>query len=280
MRNSKFSLFAVAVLVILLMLAACGQATTDDDPNSEGGSFSGTSVSEDNFIWDDNIIVALSEDGCKQNSIVIPKRCEGFSGAIFSDSDNNVTAVTFEDNKDIRLNGVFTGADKIKTISLPGNLTEIENMDFWLCESLEKIIIPDTVLRIGEAAFQDCISLKAVVLGENITEIDDYAFDGCTALAEFNLVDSVSVIGEYAFYECTSLNTVHLPTNANSIGAFAFANSGLTDLYIPAEVQFNEYDATSFVQAQNTVTIHVVSGSWAELNFDTVFGAGFTKSIE
>ena len=116
-------------------------------------------VSNDCFEWEENTIIALSEYGSKQETIIIPERCEGFNGMIFADKENSVTKVAFESDKDIKLNGVFGCAEKLREIELPSGLTSIGDLEFWLCSSLEEIRIPSSVETIGAYAFQNNLKL-------------------------------------------------------------------------------------------------------------------------
>lgn len=259
--------------VVVLSLSACGEGNTKKD-NSNDVVAQGA---ESNFEWDGNLIVGLTEEGCRAKELVIPECCEGFGGSIFIGKDNAVETVSFSNNNDISLNGVFAGAKKIKSVTLPTGLTKIGNMDFWLCEALEEINIPASVVTIGEAAFQDCSKLKKVVLGEATKDIQEYAFDGCESLNTVIFPDGVETIGEYAFYECVCLNTVTLPKSLKNIGKFAFANGGLTEITVPEEVQLDSFDTTSFIQTNSTVKVIVRSGSWMDQNFDNVFENGYIK---
>lgn len=261
--------------VFVLGLSACGEKNTQEDNLNDVVA----QGAESNFEWDGNLIVGLTEEGCRQKELVIPERCEGFGGSIFVEKDNAVEKVSFSSNNDISLNGVFTSAKKIKSVTLPTGLTKIGNMDFWLCESLEEINIPSSVVTIGEAAFQDCSKLKKVVLGEKTNDIQGYAFDGCESLDTVILSDGIETIGEYAFYECVSLKTIMLPKSLKDIGKFAFANGGLTEITVPEEVQLDSFDTTSFIQTNSTVKVIVRSGSWMDQNFDNVFENGYIKEV-
>lgn len=261
--------------VVVLSLSACGEENIKKD-NSNNVVAQGA---ESNFEWDGNFIVGLTEEGRRVKDLVIPERCEGFGGSIFTGKDNAVETVSFSNNNDILLNGVFAGAKKIKSVTLPTGLTKIGNMDFWLCESLEEINIPASVVTIGEAAFQDCSKLKKVVLGEATKDIQEYAFDGCESLDTVILSDGIERIGKYAFYECVNLKKITLPKSLKDIGEFAFANGGLTEITVPEEVQLDSFDTTSFVQTNSTVKVIVQSGSWMDQNFDNVFGNGYIKEV-
>lgn len=273
----KFIILVVAV-IFMLCFSACGSnnTPTNNDDSDKDSAYN----SEDNFEWDGNLIVGLSDEGCDEKELAIPERCEGFGGAIFAEKDNAVEKVTFAGNGDISLNGVFTSANNIRFISLPEGLTKINNMDFWLCESLEEIEIPSSVTTVGEAAFQKCSSLKKVVFGDKLIEIQEYAFDGCSSLNTVVFADAIGTIGEYAFYECTSLEKIVLPKALKNVGAFAFANGALVEITVPEEVQLDAYDTTSFVQTNSTVKVIVKSGSWMDENFDGVFENGYIKEVK
>lgn len=96
--------------VVVLSLSACGERNTKKD-NSNDVVAQGA---ESNFEWDGNLIVGLTEEGCRAKELVIPERCEGFGGSIFIGKDNAVETVSFSNNNDISLNGVFAGAKKNK----------------------------------------------------------------------------------------------------------------------------------------------------------------------
>lgn len=77
--------------VVVLSLSACGEGNTKKD-NSNDVVAQGA---ESNFEWDGNLIVGLTEEGCRAKELVIPERCEGFGGSIFIGKDNAVETVRF-----------------------------------------------------------------------------------------------------------------------------------------------------------------------------------------
>lgn len=272
----KFSAILCLLLSLLVLFAGCGNKTDDDGPDGSQ-SPAGSTSSEDFFEWEENIIVGLTEKGTRQKAVVIPARCEGFSGMIFADVENDVASVSFESDADIVLNGVFRCAPNIRSVALPQQLTTIDNMEFWQCSSLEEIEIPASVATIGKYAFQAGTSLKEVRFAGNVDAILGHAFDGCTSLETIVLPDTVTQIDEYAFYGCTSLKSVTLPKALKTVGGFAFANNGIADITVPAELSLESYANTLFVQAEHTVGIHVTEGSWADQNFDMAFDSSCTK---
>ncbi len=279
----KIASFLLA-LTVVGSFAGCGkeegsEQTDKAEGNSQSVEFDNNAeVSEDYFKWDDNIIMALTESGAEQETLIIPKRCQGFNGMIFSATDNRVKAVSFESDNDVDLNGVFRNAQNLEVIKLPAGITKVADMDFWRCTSLQSITIPAGVKEIGKNAFQQDTSLTKVVLEGDVTSIAPHAFDGCESLSEVVLPDTVSTIGEYAFFNCMALKEVTLPAGLTEVGGFAFANSGLEKLTVPAETTLSMYDGTSFVQHDHDIEIFVTEGSWMDQNFETVFDGAFNKN--
>ena len=275
------------ILSMMFCVAGCGGSDSgnNDSSSQTDGSSSGddanveASASEDYFTWNGNIITGLTESGAEQESLVIPARCEGFDGRILRDTENNVASVTFESDEDIELNGAFRSAEELKSISLPANLTTIADLEFARCPSLEEITIPSGVTSIGAYAFQNDTSLTTVKFEGDVTEIMMHAFDGCTSLTTIELPDTITSIDEYAFYECASLETITLPSSLTSVGEFAFANSGLTTITVPEDLELEASATTSFVQSGHEVTVNVVEGSWMDQNFEIVFDGAFVKNI-
>ena len=275
MKRARKLISLIVALLMIIGLSACG----GNEGGNTGKTESNNPVSnEEYFEWDGNIIIALTDEGAKQKNIVIPERCEGFNGMIFADRENAAISVSFESNKDLDLNGVFTAASNLKEIELPTELSVIGAQEFWICTSLERIEIPAGVSVIGANAFQDSTSLTEVVIKGEITSIEQYAFDGCTALTKIDLPNSVSVIEKYAFYECTALTEITLSKSLSEVGEFAFANSGITVINVPAEVELTAYANTAFVQADHEITVNVETGSWMDLNFESVFDGAFVKN--
>ena len=255
---------------------ASGEKVDGNTDISEGTNSKTGLISEDYFEWDGNIITGLSDSGAKQKTLVIPARCEGFSPGIFAIKENEVTTVSFESNKDIRLNGVFRSASDLISISLPEDLTEISVKEFWVCSSLKEITIPKNVTEIGPYAFEDCENLTTVVFESSTTSIPAHAFDYCQSLTSIVLPDSITRIEEYAFWTCVSLESITLPASLTEVEKYAFLKTGLTTITVPEEVTLTEYDTTAFIQ-NHLVTVYVTQGSWMDENFESVFVGQFEK---
>ncbi|MCM1285413.1 MAG: leucine-rich repeat domain-containing protein [Acetobacter sp.] len=121
----------------------------------------------------------------------------------------------------------------INEISFKGNITNISDGAFLLCDALTDITIPETVKTIGENAFSYCSNLKNVVIPEG-----------------------VECIKASAFMHCDNLETVTLPSTINYIGdeAFSFMMAGSKITCATQEVRglFNYYNVTA---ERTTVTV-------------------------
>lgn len=92
------------------------------------------------------------------------------------------------------------------------------------------------VYGVSASAFRGRKTITKVVFQSGQTTIGDYAFYGCTSLEEIVLPDTLESIGECAFEDCMPLKTIDLPDSLLRIGSWAFADSGITEISIPASV--------------------------------------------
>lgn len=160
----------------------------------------------------------------------------------------------------------------LSSITLPQNLTYIDDNAFNGCGGLRDISIPSGVTSIGNGAFEGCW-LQHICLHDGLKSIGNYAFAN-SALKEINIPNSVEYIGEgcfascgleeavissdyiaeipnEAFADCNALHTIKLPANLERIGERAFIGTwrlgtkeGLT---IPSKVR--EIGAEAFYKS-------------------------------
>ncbi len=109
------------------------------------------------------------------------------------------------------------------SITMPDNITTIEEGAFYWCRGLTDIKIPDSVTTIGKGAFYACSYLECVTMGNGVTTIEEAAFSGCIALKNITLSSSLTSIGTGAFYWCSTLTTITIPDGVTRIGENAFA---------------------------------------------------------
>ena len=108
---------------------------------------------------------------------------------------------------------------------------------FSCCNSLKRLTLPKDITSIEQSAFFGCTGLMSITIPSYVTSISKYAFDGCSSLTSIELPNSLTTIEESAFYGCTSLTSVTLTSNLTSIGSYAFI--GCSQL---KEVRYNVLD--------------------------------------
>lgn len=96
---------------------------------------------------------------------------------------------------------LFSGSD-ITELTIPSNITTIEENAFRNCENLKKVIMPDETINIGEGIFSGCSNLEEVRLSEKLQQIPNNAFQGCSSLKKLFIPDSVKRMGYGVFDNC------------------------------------------------------------------------------
>ncbi|MGM9937370.1 MAG: leucine-rich repeat protein, partial [Candidatus Ornithomonoglobus sp.] len=127
--------------------------------------------------------------------------------------------------------------EKLKSVHLPANLTEVVTNLFYKCTSLESIEIPSNVTKISPYAFFECTSLKSVKLPEGLISIGEKAFS-TTGLESIQIPSTVVKIDNNAFHVCRSLKSANIPENVTYIGDSAFSGTAITSVTIPQNIEY------------------------------------------
>ena len=155
--------------------------------------------------------------------------------------------------------GGFSGnSRKVKNVIVPEGVTEIVEMAFYYCNTLEKISLPTTLTTIGKSAFYNCDSLTELHIPENVSSLgEEGSFRNCFNLPAitvdeknqwfssldgvlyskdksilymypagkkdetFIIPEGVLKLNNYCFYSC-DLETITIPENLQSIGINIF----------------------------------------------------------
>lgn len=167
----------------------------------------------------------------------------------------------------------FSGLQTLSSITIPKTLTDIGMYAFSNCRALSNVAftLPSSLITIDVEAFSSCIALTSLVLPDCILNLHSNAFQDCTSLASVNIPTSVNVIGGGVFRRCHALTSIVLGNNITLIGSYAFAETSLTSLHIPANVQTIDYNA--FVGNAKTLTSITVDAS------NTYFNDGGGKNV-
>ena len=134
------------------------------------------------------------------------------------------TSLTLPNNITKINNYTFYNCDSLTSVEIPDSVTSIGSYAFAYCDSLTSITIPDSVTSIGSSAFSNCYSLTSIEIPDSVTSIGERAFYWCDSLTSITIPNSVTSIGDYAFYWCDSLTSIEIPDSVTSIGNYAFAN--------------------------------------------------------
>ena len=136
----------------------------------------------------------------------------------YTGNSKDVVIPTFDDKFIILGNSLFSGNNKIETVTFNEYCREIESYCFSGCDNL-KSINTSGVTEIGYRAFYDCDNLINAIL-PSVTYIDDEAFNGCDELKTVTSPELTN-LGSEAFYYCESLESIDL-TNVNAIWSETF----------------------------------------------------------
>lgn len=183
-------------------------------------------------------------------NITIPGSVVGIASYAFYGCTNlkNVYAESLEDWLNISFGSnygtpmcyatnLYFGNRLAESITLPEDVTSINDYTFYNCSNLTNISLPDGIVSIGSSAFYGCSNLKDIKLPDSISQIGFRAFYNCSGLERIIIPKSVTSIGDYAFRGCTGLKFVQIPERAlidsNKISS---VNNGAFSFYFDASL--------------------------------------------
>ncbi|RGN44408.1 MULTISPECIES: leucine-rich repeat domain-containing protein [unclassified Bacteroides] len=108
-------------------------------------------------------------------------------------------------------------------------------------EKLKEIVIPGTVTNLGDGCFQETFSLQSITLPQNITEIPVSFLERNKNLTSLVIPDNVTVIHDNAFYG--PIKEVQMSKNLKRIGKDAFRENFLTEVVLPASIEYIDQGA-------------------------------------
>jgi len=161
----------------------------------------------------------------------------------------------------------FASCSKLKTITIPADVTTIDKSVFEQCAVLETVTFGQNskLTTISEGAFDQCAKLDKITIPSGVTTIGVHAFDGCKALSGINIPAGITTISEATFNNCEKLKTVTFAPNHGvvTIGKNAFAGCEALDTltrYIPngfvtiGELAFSGCVKIDYFEITDTVT--------------------------
>ena len=126
---------------------------------------------------------------------------------------------------------------KIRSISLPNQLTEIPDNLFLGNYELTEVVIPDTVIRIGKRAFAGVQGMSKIEIPDSVREIDNEAFS-YTYLESFHMPNSVEKLGTGVFKNAPLLSDIRFSTQLDKIPDETFyGNQALIQFEVPKHIK-------------------------------------------
>jgi len=172
------------------------------------------------------------------------------------DGCTNLTSITLPNNITTVENNAFSGCSNLTGITIPSGVTSIGNGAFSGCSSLTSITLPSGVTSIGGSAFSGCSSLTSIILPSGVTSISKGAFNGCSSLTSIIIPSGVTSIWDYSFQNCSNLASINIPNSVTEIGYGAFSGcTNLASVTIPSYVTRIENDA--FLNCSKLTSINI-----------------------
>jgi hypothetical protein len=177
--------------------------------------------------------------------------------------------------------GAFGGRQYLEYVNMP-LCSSIGADMFYDCESLIDLTLPwDQIIVLPDYTFSYCYLLTSLSF-PNVTTAGVECFNECTALISISLPELTSAV-DYCFSSCSSLTSISLPvcsslgTTVGDDSVFLSIVDNSINLTIPAALMTcnagNPDGDIQYLQANNTVTIHISDASALELTFDDIANA-------
>ena len=164
---------------------------------------------------------------------------------------------------------------KIKTMTLPATVTEIERSSFSGMRSLTKVKIPDKVKFLDAEIFYGCQKLREVKLPKSFTEFSSYTcFEDCPKLGKltiskknkkFTVKDGLllSKNGKSLVWVAPKKKTVTVPDHVTTIETGAFYSSNATTVKLGKNISDLQGDCLSGTEIEE-ITIDKANPVYAK----------------
>ena len=269
----KRLLLAVTVLMLSILLIACGSSTPD------------TKDFECEFDKETNTAKIVGYNG-NEKSVTIPEKLGRYTvteigRAAFSEEYDISEIIIPETVKSIGASA-FELCISIKTIELPKNLEKLGNAAFTSCRGLQSIYIPETVTDIGICVFTGCTALEEIevadtnpnyssdrygaLLNEDQTVLIQFPL-GCQR-PSYEMPDTVEAIESYAFEKADYVESITFSPNLKTIGSYAFQSSAIRSASLGSKLEsigsfaFNESKLKEIELGNSLKTIGDAAFSW------------------
>ena len=203
---------------------------------------------------------------CGISSITIPKTLTNFDYYAFEDC-NNLQTVYYDGTINDWCNNEFhyltsnpmnkasefyikngNEYNKITTIDIPNNMTEIKDYTFYGFEQINELNIPNNITTIGRESFAYCLGLIDLKIPKSVTKIKYGAFYGCSGIVNITLTENLLDIEDNAFF----VHDIYL--NTDNLSNIYFQGTILQWMSIDMDDDLMFYAEHFFLKNEDTWT--------------------------
>ena len=243
------------VLMLSLLLCACGNGGTQAEPNTPVGpgtpsvgpgntekpsedaipSIEGVSLLKEGScgtsatfqLYENGVLVVsgsgtVTEEFEKFNTYIkyikVEEGVTSLGNKVFAGLKSCVRAELPSTLKSIDV-AAFANSSKLKNVNLPQGLESVGTNAFYFT-GLTNLEIPGSVTSMGDGAFSYC-HLETLIIRDGVAQISKGAFKGNDELTFVVVPGSVKHISQDAFRACDKLETVILCEGVETVGASA-----------------------------------------------------------
>ena len=211
--------------------------------------------------------------------------CEKLEAILVNDENPvyfSVDGVLFEKNDSAEnawILHTYPAGKQQTEYTFPETVQEVSSYAFSVVRKLEAVTFNNGLQKIGECAFEYCTSVQTITCPASLNEIGGRAFEGCSTLTQVVLNEGLRTIGTSAFENCLKLERMTIPSTVVSLGRFVFSydyaltsvlfadgaqiqnlgqgtfsECGITQITIPASVEFLSPEVFTGCQSLASVT--------------------------
>ncbi len=139
----------------------------------------------------------------------------------------------------------------IRSDCFSGSTAEDATPEQQACAKIKSVTIPETVEDINARAFKGCVSLEKINFSEGLYDIDASAFEGCEKLTEINLPQTLSSFDGTAL-NGTAVEELVLPSYIEHISYKQYANTNVKRITAKGNANI------SYINSTNNVTEEII----------------------
>ncbi|MDO5325378.1 MAG: leucine-rich repeat domain-containing protein [Clostridia bacterium] len=249
-------------------------------------------------ILPDGTLKIFRYKGIEKN-LIIPNIIEGRKVTAIGKeafSFQPITNITIPENITNIEESAFHRCSSLKSVTFLGSVSKLDSNPFLFCENLSQIVVaPDhPTLAVIDGVlfykpekrliFYPQTKLSSIYsIPEGILSIGNYAFFECNNLSSIIIPDTVKEIGYRAFSSCERIENLNIPDSVVSIGDYAFQGcQKLSSIDIPDSLTTIGKAVFSGCHSLLSIVIPdsvTTIGDYAFAECDSVLSISIPKSI-